>query len=261
MPYKKRYPAKKKVGKKKAPAHVPKQPSKMSYKQLLRKTPEGFTDLNRLKVLHTVFRSNWFQTFTGTGAAAYVSQYTVPMDQYDPSGPVGIGQPYLFDQLMALYTYGHAKRIRLTFDFSDNSTTTATAYYVFAVADANPANTATAAVQNVDDLLQQRDRRLRPAYSLVQSGTGSTAGGRRKLKLEFDMAKLLGYSKESWNATEVGGAQSFQLTASPSTPLGTIWYGIVSQSSAAIPATVTATCTVRCKALVKLYKPVDMGPS
>lgn len=260
MPYVKKYPAKKKKGKKKVKPS-PKQPSKMSYKELMRKTPEAFTDLNRLKVLHTVFRSNWYIAFTGTGAAAYVTQYTQPMDQYDPSGAVGIGQPYLFDQLMALYQYGHAKRVRLTFDFSDNSTTTATAYYVFAVADASPSNVITPTIQNVDDLLQQRDRRIRPAYSLVQSGTGSSAGGRRKLKLEFDMAKLLGYSKESWNATEVAGSQSFTLTASPGTPLGTIWYGIVSQSSAAIPATVSATCTVRCKTLVKLYRPYDMGPS
>lgn len=233
----------------------------MSFKQLIRKTPESFTNLNRMRTLWTVFTSNWVYNAVGGGALPYTAVATMPTNQYDPSGTVGIGQPYLYDQLMAIFQYGQAKRVRLTFDFIDNSTTTATAYYCFAVADADPSNVATSTIQNVDDLLQQRDRRIRPAYSLMQSGVGSTAGGRRKLKLEYDIHKLLGYTKEAWAALEVTGTQSFQLTGGPAAGLGSIWYGIVSQASGALPATVVANVTVKCKVLAKLYRPIDVGPS
>lgn len=256
----KRFP-KKKVTKKKVPKVVPKQPSKMTYKQLMRKTPEMYTDLVRLNRLFTPFRFSFQDGITGDNTNAYAADAISAVNCADPSAANGTRQPYLFDQLMAIYSYGHVKRFRITLDFMDNSTTTATAYYVYLIVDSNLFNFSTNPVQTADDLLESRERRIRPAYSLVQSGPLSTAGGRRRLKLEFDIHKAVGVKRSVWDAGENDIVNAYRFNAASGSNYCPVWYGLVSADGTALPNTVGGRFTIKTRYLAKLYDPIDLGTS
>lgn len=259
MPATKRYYRKKKTTKKKATKHVPKTPSKMTYKQLMKKTPEAYTDLTRLKYIMTPLRFTYQDGITGDGANAFAGDVISATNCYDPSAGSGSGQPYLFDQWMALYNYGHCKRVKFTVDYMDASTTEATAYYVYFVVDSNPTNFGTNPIQSVADLLESRERRIRPSYSLIQAGNRSTAGGRRRLKLEFDVPKAIGVKRDAWDSDEL--TQNFVFSSSSGANYVACWYGLVSVDGAALPNTVGGRFTFKNRYLCKLFSPNDVGPS
>lgn len=225
----------------------------------MRKTPEGYTDLTRLKFIMTPLRFTYQDGITGDGANAFAGDVLSATNCYDPSAGSGSGQPYLFDQWMSLYNLGHCKRVKFSVDFMDSSTTEATAYYVYMVVDSDPTNFSTNPVQTVADLLENRERRVRPSYSLVQAGNRSTAGGRRRLKLEFDLPKALGYKKDAWDADELTGTYSF--AASGGTNFVAVWYGLISVDGSALPNTVGGRFTFKNRYLCKLYRPIDVGAS
>lgn len=255
MPARRFYPRKKTTTKKKV-HHVPKPPSKMTYKQLLKKTPESFTDLVRLKMLITPLRFTFDTELTGDATNAFAADVQSANQMTDPSKAVGAGQPYLWDVFyQGLYSNAYTKRAKITLDYIDASSSEATAYYVFLVVDSNLINFTTCPVQTVEDLLESRERRIRPAYSLVQAGNRSTAGGRRRLKLEFDINKAYGVSKDAWDSNE---AQQTTTAAYASVP---VWYGIISVDGSPLPATVKGSFTFRNRYLVKFLDPLDMGPS
>jgi len=258
MPAKRLY-RKKRTTKKKSAKHVPKTPSKMTYKQLMKKTPESYTDLTRLKYLMTPLRFTYQDGITGDATNAYAGDVLSAVNCYDPSAGSGSGQPYLFDQLMALYSYGHVKRVKFSVDFMDASTTEATAYYVYLVVDSDPNNFSTNPIQTSADLLESRERRIRPSYSLVQAGNRSTAGGRRRLKVEFDIPKALGFKRDAWDADELTGNWIF--AASGGNNYVAVWYGIVSVDGSALPNTVAGRFTFKNRYLCKLFRPVDVGAS
>lgn len=260
MPATKRYYRKKKTTKKKAPKHVPKTPSKMTYKQLMKKTPEAYTDLTRLKYIMTPLRFTYQDGITGDATNAFAGDVLTATNCYDPSVGSGTGQPYLFDEWMALYQYGHCKRVKFSVDFMDASTTEATAYYVYFVVDSDPGNFSTNPIQTAADLLEDRERRIRPSYSLVQAGNRSTAGGRRRLKLEFDIPKALGYKRDAWDADELPTG-SYAFSASGGNNYVACWYGLVSVDGSALPNTVAGRFTFKNRYLCKLYRPYDLGPS
>lgn len=259
MPATKRYYRKKKTTKKKAPKHVPKTPSKMTYKQLMKKTPEAYTDLTRLKYIMTPLRFTYQDGITGDATNAFAGDVISAVNVADPSAGSGTGQPYLFDQWMALYRIGHCKRVKFTVDYMDASTTEATAYYVYFVVDSEPTNFTTNPIQSVADLLESRERRIRPSYSLIQAGNRSTAGGRRRLKLEFDIPKALGIKRDAWDADELAGGYTFD--GSGGNNYVACWYGLVSVDGAALPNTVGGRFTFKNRYLCKLFKPIDVGPS
>lgn len=259
MPATRRYYRKKKTTKKKGPKHVPKTPSKMTYKQLMKKTPESYTDLTRLKYIMTPLRFTYQDGIMGDGTNAFAGDVLTAVNCYDPSVGVGSGQPYLFDQWMTLYRFGHVKRVKFTIDYMDASTTEATAYYVYFVVDSDPQNFSTNPVQTVADLLESRERRIRPSYSLIQAGNRSTAGGRRRLKLEFDIPKALGIKRDAWDADELAGTYTF--TGGAGTNYVSVWYGLLSVDGSPIPNTVGGRFTFKNRYLCKLFRPYDVGPS
>lgn len=259
MPATRRYYRKKKTTKKKARKHVPKTPSKMTYKQLMKKTPESYTDLTRLKYIMTPLRFTFLDGITGDGTHSFAGDAISAVNCFDPSGAVGSGQPYLFDQWMALYTYGHVKRVKFTIDYMDASTTEATAYYVYFVVDSDIGNLTTNPIQSVADLLESRERRIRPSYSLVQAGNRSTAGGRRKLKLEFDIPKAVGVKRDAWDADEL--TLNYVFNAGTGANYVSCWYGLISADGSPLPTTVGGRFTFKNRYLCKLFQPIDVGPS
>lgn len=265
MPARRFYARKKKAPKKKgATHHIAKQPSKMTWKQLIKKTPESYTDLVRLKAVFTPLRYTFDTQIAGDGTHAYAEDVQSPMDMHDPSLAVGAGQPFLLDTFYTdaganpngLYANGMVKRARITLDYIDASTTEATAYYVFLIVAANVSDTTNPPITTVDDLLESRERRIRPAYSLVQAGNRSTAGGRRRLKIEFDLHKALGLKKDVYDSGELDGTYNIDNGAGLD-----VWYGLVSVDGSALPTTVKGNFTFRNRYLIKFFNPVDVGPS
>lgn len=260
MPYRKPV-VKKRKGTKKAKAKMPTPVSKMTLKELMRKTPESFIDITRQNKIYTPLRFSFGVSLTGDTTNAYITQLVYAGNAFDPSGSVGARSPYLYDQLMALYTFCSVVRYRIAIDYIDLSTVDNVPYFVFIAVD--PANTGGAEfIASPEDLLEHRDHIIRPAYSLLQSGQTTTAGGRRRLKLEFDIARALGSKPKSFldNVDDLNFAYG-KSTATNGTNLAGVRFGLLSQDGTALPATVTGRFTVKIRMLCRLIQPKDLGSS
>lgn len=258
MPYKyRKTKTATKVNKKKYKKKGTKPPSKSTFKMLMKRNPESFSDWTKNKFLIVPFVSSFRFTCSGDGVNFYRSSNIQANSAFKPD-ILTANQPLFWDQFTTAATGPwrsyRVERVQVKFDFMDNSTTNEQ-YYVFAVVGNN--TTTAAVVANNADLLEGRDFGARPVYSLVQGGLANTAGGRRRLKIEFDINKPLGYKK-----TEYQGRPEFQAlcTASPASILS-ICYGIVNSSNAALPATCISNINVRVKQLVRLIGRNDIGAS
>lgn len=241
--------------KKKSKKKGTKAPSKSTYKQLMKRNPESFSDWTKNKFLMVPFVTSF--RFTCTGAATFARSSNIQANSANKPDLLTTAQPLFWDQFTTSgtgpwRTY-RVERVQVKFDFMDNSTTNEQ-YYVFAVVS----NSTTAAtIANSADLLEGRDFGVRPVYSLVQGGIANTASGRRRLKIEFDINKPLGFKKAEYQARDTFVAQC---NADPAS-LVSICYGIVNSSNAALPATVSNNINVRVKQLVKLIGRNDIGAS
>lgn len=262
MPYKRVYPKKKKTGTKKAKAKMPKPVSKMTNKELMRKTPEQFFDFSRMPKTFTPLRFSFGKTLAGDGATAYSYQGLNPLDAYDPSGSVGARQAYLYDQLMALYTRCAVVRYRISLDYMDLSSVSNVPYYVYIAVNPKLADTYDF-VTSPEDLLEHRESRIRPAYSLLQAGQTSTAGGRRRIKLEFDLARACGLTPAQFEvvASDPASANYWSTTTSGPGTAVNLSFGLMRQDGTALPVTVTGRFTVKIRMLCKLQDRKDVGTS
>lgn len=259
MPYKYRKPKggkyMPKKGKKKKSV---KPPSKSTYKALMKRNPESFSDWTKNKFLMVPFVTSFRFTCSGDGANQFRSSGIQANSAFRPDLITAV-QPLFWDQfttsLAGPWRSYRVERIQVKFDFMDNSTTNEQ-YYVFAVVGNN--STVAATISTVADLLEGRDFGIRPAYSLVQGGIANTASGRRRLKIEFDVNKPLGFKKAEYQARPNFTALC---NASPTDVLQ-ITYGIVnSVTGVALPATCVSNINVRTKQLVKLIGRNDIGGS
>lgn len=259
MPYKYRKakggkPPMKKKGKSKK---MTKPPSKSTFKQLMRRNPESFCDWTKNKYLYVPFVTSFRFNCVGDTVNQFRSNNVQANSAFKPDLSTS-AQPLFWDQfttsLSGPWRQYRVERVQVKFDFIDESTVNTQPYYVFAVVS----NSTTAAtITNYQDLLEGRDFGVRPAYSLVQSGPSMTAGGRRRLKLEFDVNKPLGLKKYEYQSRTEFIALC---TASP-TSIVTVTYGFVSADGTALPASVVSNINIRVKQLVRLIGRNDVGGS
>lgn len=234
-----------------------KPPSKSTFKALMKRTPESFSDWTKNKFLVVPFVSSFRFTCSGSGTTFSRASNIQANDAFKPDLLTG-AQPLFWDQFTTAgggpWRSYRVERVQVKFDFMDNSTTNEQ-YYVFAVVGNNTTTAAT--IANASDLLEGRDFGIRPAYSLVQGGIANTASGRRRLKIEFDINKPIGLKKSEYQARDSYVALC---TTDPASILQ-ICYGIVNSSNANLPATCISNINVRVKQLVKLIGRNDIGAS
>lgn len=259
MPYKYRKaragkaPMKKKVKSKK----TTKPPSKNTFKQLMRRNPESFSDWTKNKYLYVPFVTAFRFSCSGDTVNQFRSNAITANSCFKPDASSS-SQPYFWDQyttsLSGPWRQYRVERVQVKFDFIDESTINTQPYYVFAVVSNS---TSSAIISTYTDLLENRDFGVRPVYSLVQSGPSMTAGGRRRLKIEYDINKPLGLKKYEYQSR----TEFIALCSASPTSQQVITYGIVSADGTALPASVVSNINVRVKQLTRLIGRNDVGSS
>lgn len=167
MPYKYRKSKGRKTVTKKYKKKTAKAPSKSTFKALMKRNPESFSDWTKNKFLMVPFVSSFRFTCQGDAANPYRSSGIQSNSAFRPDLLTAV-QPLFWDQfttsLAGPWRSYRVERVQVKFDFLDNSTTN-DQYYVFAVVGNN--TTVAATITTVADLLEGRDFGIRPAYSLV----------------------------------------------------------------------------------------------